>query len=215
MLEHLLGGEDTVPPERGLFLVTHLAHAPRVCQLRLGGVLRGPAAPGSECGEQTGAQLAGRGLRYRRSSTTAIAVSPEEAEVATPAEAVSDVRASSATVGYVVSSTPYNAQVRCLSAVLPPGTRVGTVDKFQGQEAPVVFFSMATSSGEMSRATSSFLFSRTGSTSRSHGRSALAVTWSASPKLLEVGCRSIEQMRMANALVRRTGKSTAVGIDGY
>jgi len=43
--------------------------------------------------------------------------------------------------------TPFNAQVRCLSAALPAGVRVGTVDKFQGQEAPVVFFSMTTSSG--------------------------------------------------------------------
>src|SRR5687768_11990975 len=37
---------------------------------------------------------------------------------------------------------PYNAQVRCLQARLPDGARVGTVDKFQGQEAPIVFFSM-------------------------------------------------------------------------
>ena len=48
--------------------------------------------------------------------------------------------------------TPYNAQVRCLREQLDaPGSSdvaVGTVDKFQGQEAAVVFFSMATSSGE-------------------------------------------------------------------
>jgi hypothetical protein len=38
---------------------------------------------------------------------------------------------------------PYNAQVLRLRTALPAGVRVGTVDKFQGQEAPVVFFSMA------------------------------------------------------------------------
>src|SRR5206468_10134909 len=43
---------------------------------------------------------------------------------------------------------PYNAHVRCLRDALPPGVPVGTVDKFQGPEAAVVFFSMATSSGE-------------------------------------------------------------------
>jgi len=42
---------------------------------------------------------------------------------------------------------PYNAQVADLSARLP-GMKVGTVDKFQGQEAPVVIYSMTTSSPE-------------------------------------------------------------------
>src|SRR5687767_7789580 len=40
---------------------------------------------------------------------------------------------------------PYNAQVRGLRAALPDGARIGTVDKFQGQEAPIVLFSMTNS----------------------------------------------------------------------
>lgn len=43
---------------------------------------------------------------------------------------------------------PYNAQVRALQAVLPAGTRVGSVDKFQGQEAPVCILSLCSSYGE-------------------------------------------------------------------
>ena len=39
---------------------------------------------------------------------------------------------------------PYNAQVFALQERLPGG-RIGTVDKFQGQEAPLVIYSMATS----------------------------------------------------------------------
>jgi superfamily I DNA and/or RNA helicase len=50
---------------------------------------------------------------------------------------------------------PYNAQVRCLREHLPDGVRVGTVDKFQGQEAAVCFFSMAISSEEASTTISS------------------------------------------------------------
>ena len=38
---------------------------------------------------------------------------------------------------------------------------IGTVDKFQGQEAAVVFFSMASSSGEDVPRGLNFLFSRT------------------------------------------------------
>src|SRR5439155_3057892 len=40
---------------------------------------------------------------------------------------------------------PYNAQVADLTARLPRGTRVGTVDRFQGQEAPIVIYSMTSS----------------------------------------------------------------------
>src|SRR4029077_4453114 len=44
--------------------------------------------------------------------------------------------------------SPYNMQVNLLQSRLPKGARVGTVDKFQGQEAAVVLISMATSSDD-------------------------------------------------------------------
>lgn len=47
----------------------------------------------------------------------------------------------------VLVVTPYNAQVNLLKQTLTPTARVGTVDKFQGQEAPVCLISMVTSSG--------------------------------------------------------------------
>jgi hypothetical protein len=37
--------------------------------------------------------------------------------------------------------SPYNMQVNLLQQVLPAGARVGTADKFQGQEAAVVIVS--------------------------------------------------------------------------
>jgi superfamily I DNA and/or RNA helicase len=40
---------------------------------------------------------------------------------------------------------PWNVQVNALRRALPAGARVGTVDRFQGQEAAVVLVSMATS----------------------------------------------------------------------
>lgn len=43
---------------------------------------------------------------------------------------------------------PYNAQVRALQAALPKGARVGSVDKFQGQEAPVCILSLCSSFGD-------------------------------------------------------------------
>src|SRR5207248_5629663 len=87
---------------------------------------------------------------------------------------------------------PYNEQVRCLREALPDAVRVGTVDKFQGQEAAVVFFSMATSSGEDVPRNIEFLFSRNRlNVAISRARCLAYVV--ASPRLLEINCRSIEQ----------------------
>ncbi len=44
--------------------------------------------------------------------------------------------------------TPYNVKVNYLRSILPDNAKVGTVDKFQGQEAPIVLISMVTSSAE-------------------------------------------------------------------
>ena len=44
--------------------------------------------------------------------------------------------------------TPYNAQVRKLEKHLPAGARIGSVDRFQGQEAPVCIVSLCSSFNE-------------------------------------------------------------------
>ncbi len=97
--------------------------------------------------------------------------------------------------------TPYNAQVRCLTERLPEGVRVGTVDKFQGQEAQVVFFSMATSSGAEAPRNVEFLYSRNRLNVAVSCARCLAVLV-CNPELLHLEPRSIEQMRLANALCR-------------
>ena len=97
---------------------------------------------------------------------------------------------------------PYNAHVRCLRQAIPdPRIHIGTVDKFQGQQAAVVFYSMASSSSEDVPRGLEFLFSRNRlnvAISRAKCRAYLV----ASPELLDANCRTIEQMRLANALCR-------------
>jgi uncharacterized protein len=95
---------------------------------------------------------------------------------------------------------PYNAQVSEIAERIP-GARVGTVDKFQGQEAPVVIYSMATSSPEEAPHGMEFLFSRhrlNVATSRARCVCILV----GNPQLFEPECRTPEQMRMANAFCR-------------
>ena len=55
---------------------------------------------------------------------------------------------------------PYNAQVRALQGQLPEGARVGSVDKFQGQEAPVCILSLCSSYGEYGSRGLAFILDR-------------------------------------------------------
>ena len=100
----------------------------------------------------------------------------------------------------VLLITPYNAQVAALTAALP-GLRIGTVDKFQGQEAPVSIYSMATSSAEDAPRGMEFLYSLNRLNVATSRAQCLAVVV-ASPGLLHVRCRTPRQMQLANALAR-------------
>jgi uncharacterized protein len=94
---------------------------------------------------------------------------------------------------------PYNAQVELLKERLPPGARVGTVDKFQGQQAPVSIYSMASSTPEDAPRGMEFLYSRNRlnvAVSRAQGMAIIV----ANPALFNVRCKTPDQMRLANAL---------------
>ena len=94
--------------------------------------------------------------------------------------------------------SPYNMQVDLLRRMLPFGARVGTVDKFQGQEAAVVLISMATSSAEDMPHNIEFLYSRNRLNVAISRARCLAVIF-ANPRLLETPCSTIEQIRLVNA----------------
>jgi superfamily I DNA and/or RNA helicase len=101
----------------------------------------------------------------------------------------------------VMVVAPYNQQVRCLRGRLPEAVRVGTVDKFQGQQAPVVFYSTASSSGAEIPRGLEFLFSRN-RLNVAISRAQCLAYLVGSPRLLDVRCRTVEQMRLVNALCR-------------
>ena len=96
--------------------------------------------------------------------------------------------------------TPYNAQVRTLAEALP-GINVGTVDKFQGQQAPISIYSMATSTAEDAPRGMQFLYSLNRLNVATSRARCLAVVV-ASPELIRVRCHTPTQMRLANALCR-------------
>jgi predicted RecB family nuclease len=103
---------------------------------------------------------------------------------------------------------PYNAQVSDLAERLP-GARVGTVDKFQGQEAPVVIYSLTTSSPEDAPRGMVFLYSLN-RFNVATSRAMTAVIVVGNPKLFEPDCKSPRQMQLANAFCAYLERATVV-----
>jgi uncharacterized protein len=101
----------------------------------------------------------------------------------------------------VLVVTPYNAQVAKLTDALPAGARVGTVDKFQGQEAPVVIYSMATSTADDVPRGMEFLYDlHRFNVAVSRAQAVSVVVCSA--VLLRAACPTPKQIRLVSALCR-------------
>lgn len=99
----------------------------------------------------------------------------------------------------IIVVAPYNAQVNALRDALPEAIRAGSVDKFQGQEAPICLVSMTASSADETLRGMEFLFSLNRinvAVSRAKG---LALVFGA-PRLREAKCETVEQMRLVNTL---------------
>jgi len=208
VLEHLLGDAPTIPEDRGVFLERSFRMHPDVSAFISEIVYAGRLHSDESAARRT--TSFGTGIRFAPVDHDGNRSSSEE-EVAQVARTIADMRGGTFTNAdgttrplrdddFMVVA-PYNAQVLRLRAGLPTGVRVGTVDKFQGQEAPVVFFSMATSSGEDVPRSLSFLFSRNRLNVAISRAQCLAVLV-CSPRLLEARCQSIEEMQLVNALCR-------------
>jgi superfamily I DNA and/or RNA helicase len=108
-----------------------------------------------------------------------------------------------------VEQALYNAHVTRLIERLGPSARVGTVDKFQGQEAPVVIYSMATSRPEDALRGIEFLYSLN-RLNVATSRARCAAILVASQRVFEPECRTPRQMKLANALCRFRELATQV-----
>jgi uncharacterized protein len=106
---------------------------------------------------------------------------------------------------------PYNAQVAALAEKIQ-GIQIGTVDKFQGKEAPVVIYSMTSSTVQDAPRGMTFLFSPNRlNVATSRARSVCILV--ASPLLMEPECHTIDQMKWANGLCRFLELAKAVDVD--
>jgi uncharacterized protein len=214
-LAHLLNGHATIDPGRGLFLKETWRLHPDICgfvsEMFYDGRLA--ARPENQT-QRLNAQgfLDGSGLRIvpvEHSGNQSESL--EEVERVT--ELVRGLLDGNATwvtqkgethkleLKDILVVAPYNAQVSALSQKLPAGARVGTVDKFQGQEAPVVFYSMTTSTPEDAPRGMEFLYS-VNRLNVAVSRAQCVAVIVASPGLFQVECKTPRQMNLANALCR-------------
>ena len=111
----------------------------------------------------------------------------------------------------VLYVAPYNLQVRKLRDRLPPGARVGSVDKFQGQEAPVVIISMCSSAGDFGTRGLQFLLNKNRlNVAVSRAKSLTIVV--GDPGIAHTSVRSVSDMELVNMFCRLKNHSESVVI---
>ncbi|HET9230645.1 MAG TPA: TM0106 family RecB-like putative nuclease [Vitreimonas sp.] len=221
-LHHILDGAQTMPPHLGLFLPKTYRLHPDICRFTSELFYEGRLEPVRHLDRQTVTGALGRaGLRY-------LPVMHEGNSNCSLEEADAVVRLvrtllrgkptwttrfgvrEPLTLDEILIVTPYNAQVAELKRLLPDA-RIGTVDKFQGQEAPIVIYSMASSSSAEAPRGMEFLYSLNRlnvATSRAQCLCFLV----ASPAIFEPDCRSPWQMQLANALCRYRELAEAISL---
>ena len=212
-LAHLLDGRDAMPGHLGLFLEHTWRLHPALTAFTSAAFYEGKlvSRPNLEKQRLLGPEpMRGVGVRLIEADHVgADSLSAEEAhQVAAIVRALVESRSTwidrdgaehPITYRDVLVVAPYNAQVGAIAALLPPDARVGTVDKFQGQQAPISIYSMTSSSPDDAPRGMSFLYSRNRlNVATSRARCVAVVV--AEPALLRVRARTPNQMRLANAL---------------
>jgi predicted RecB family nuclease len=214
-LEFVMGDMATVPPDRGIFLpVTRRMH-PDVCRFISEAVYEGRLQPAPGNSKQRLKLNPGADAALRPTGISFVPVVHEDCSQKCEEEAqrIQALYRSLLTQSWtnqegetlkiseadILVVSPYNMQVNLLKSVLPDGARVGTVDKFQGQEAAVVLISMTASSAEDISRGIEFLYSRNRLNVAISRAQCLAIVV-ASPQLLEAPCNTIEQMKLVNTL---------------
>lgn len=214
-LEHLLDGHATLPPDRGLFLAETWRMHPELTRFvsRTFYEARLRARPENATLRLEGTDgFDGAGVAYVPVDHHGRdGVAPEEvaAALAVLARLTRDGarfidkhgEARALRPDDVLVIAPFNRHVDALARALPGGVRVGTVDKLQGQEAPVVLYALGVSSLDLAPRGAGFLFDLhrcNVAVSRAKARAIVI----ASPWLFEEVPASVDALRLVNAHVR-------------
>ena len=213
-LEHLLNGAKTIPSDKGLFLENTWRLHPKLCEFTSEAFYEGRLSSREGLEQQRiegHPWLGDAGLWFVPVPHAGNQNSaPEEVEVVAtllqeltqPSVKWIDDKGHSRPLRLsdILIVAPYNAQVSDLANRIP-NARIGTVDKFQGQQAPIVMYSLTSSSPEDAPRGMEFLYSLN-RLNVATSRAQAMVILIGSPRLLEPECHSPRQMQLANALCR-------------
>jgi uncharacterized protein len=222
-LDYVLQDHATIPAELGIFLATTWRMHPDVCRFISGAVYEDRLEAEAHTKERRILPV-GDGRIGREAGIQFVPVEHEgnrqasEEEVGVIVELVEELRRCRHTdkdgadagllkLSDILVVAPYNLQVRMLQAALGPDARVGTIDKFQGQEAPVVIVSMAASSGDSSPRGIDFLFDKNRLNVAISRAQSLAVLVG-NPDLARTACSFVKQMRLVNLFCRAVSQGT-------
>ncbi len=176
-LDYYLGDHVTIPADVGIFLARTWRMHPDLCTLVSDAIYEGRLLPAPPTRERVVRVPADAQLVSKEAGLLFVPVEHEgnvqasREEVATIESVVAELigreitaanggPSRELTLADILFVAPYNMQVRRLRAALPEEARVGSVDKFQGQEAAVVILSMCASPGEFGSRGSAFLLDR-------------------------------------------------------
>ena len=214
-LDYLLQGQATIPDDQGVFLGTTWRMHGDVCDFISDAVYDGKLRPEPKNQNQHLVLNPGAHPELRTTGIRFIGVDHDGCSQRSEMEAgiVRSLYESLLGQQYrnrdgfehgmfaenILVVAPYNMQVNLLKDVLPKEARVGTVDKFQGQQAEVVIISMATSSADYLPRYMEFLYSKN-RLNVALSRARCLALLVANPKLMAIKCNTVEQMALVNTL---------------
>lgn len=217
-LDYLLDGTPAIGPDRGVFLAQTWRMHPQVCSFISDAVYEGQlsSAPGTERqvlhldGQRP--EIPASGLMFCPVEHDGNGQSSDEEAAYIKAlymyflrQWYEDKNAEKHAISLenILVVAPYNLQVQLLKQMLPAGARVGTVDKFQGQEAEIVIVSMTTSNEDYLPRDIGFLYSKNRlNVAVSRAKSLACIV--ASPGLTAIRCQTPKDMSLVNGLCMAT-----------
>ena len=225
VLEFLLGEHATIPPERGIFLEKTWRLCPEICDFTSRAFYDGRLMPHSGAEKREllfkDISLPSAGIAWiaahhqgcsQKSVEEGQIIKEQYQKLLQQQFKSSTGERRRLTEADILVVSPYNVQVNHLRSILPSNARVGTVDKFQGQEAAVVLISMVTSSAEDLPRTIDFLFSQNRLNVAISRAQCLAVIVF-NPQLLETPCQEVWKMKLLNTFCQLSEYATQVPPD--